>query len=137
MFRQDNGIARRADQGCCPVILHDHDLLFRVPCARGYDGCANGLRPIMQAEGTGEKSIMEGDLYYIIMGDPGRGHKTGRQIRPHPDIVFGIADHNGFTGCPRGGMDADNFPERHSEHSIGIIEAQILFGGKGQFRQIG
>ncbi len=91
----------------------------------------------MQAEGAGEEPVSEGDMDDVVFGDPRGGHESGRQFGPGLQIVPGIADHRRLAGGPRGGMDPHHLTQRDGEHAVGIIEAQIFLGGKGQAAQVG
>ena len=85
---------------------------------------------------AGEKSVFEGNLDYVVFGDPAGGENPRGQLAPMMQIITGVSGDRGLPRDPRGGVNTHHIPQRKGEHAVRITLAQILLGGKRESIQI-
>ena len=90
----------------------------------------------MRSKTAREQAIAIGAMHQVACAHTGGTQAARDQIRPNINIVFGITNNRGFSGCSGGGMDTNDLFLGYGKHAKRIVIAQITFGGKREFRQI-
>jgi hypothetical protein len=75
-------------------------------------------------------------MHQVAASATGSVDRARHQRRPHIDVFPGIADDGGVSGGARGSMHANDLVARHGKHREGVVGAQIVLGGKGEFLQV-
>ena len=129
---QVQGVARGADQGRGPVVLHDGDLAPSVAAGAGDDRRADELGAGMDAEGAGEQAVVEGDLHGVVLGHAAGREDARGQLGPAAHVARGVPHHRGSARGAHGGLHAHHVAQGHGEEPVRIVLAQVGLGGEGQ-----
>ena len=76
-------------------------------------------------------------MHQVTRACAGSTNRPRHQVGPGVDVLQGVADHGGFTSRAGRGMDARYLLTRHRKHTKGVVGAQVVLGGEGEFAQIG
>ena len=112
-------------------------LALGLAAAERDDGAAQPLGAVVGAQAAGEQAVAVGDMHLVAGPAAGGVDGARHQLRPHVDVVPGVADHGRLAGGAAGGVHAHHLLARHGEHAERIGVAQVLLGGEGELRQVG
>ena len=91
----------------------------------------------METESAGEKTVTEGDLSDVFIGNAAGRDDPGHAFAPYFHIIAGIGADDRFPRCTRGSVDLHDIFDGRSEKLKGIIVPQIRFGHQRQKGNIG
>ena len=83
----------------------------------------------MKTESARKKSVAERDLRDVVIGNADGGAQTGNAVRPHIDVVSGIADDRRVPRRARGRVNADDLFHRLREKPVRVIVPYVAFFG--------
>ena len=135
-FGDEQGIRGSTGQHGRAEVFHQQNLALGVAAGRRNDRGADGFRAVVDAEAAGEQAVAVGDLDQRLLGGAGGGQGAGHDFRPDAEVAVGIADDGMFAGRAAGGVQADDFRQRHGEQTVRIVVAHILLRDEGQLAEV-
>ena len=135
--REMQEVARRAADDRHAQVLHQHDLLLRVACARGEDGASEPLRAIVRAEAAGEEPVAVGDLHDVVFRDAVHRHAAHDAVGPYSDVLSRLRDADGLAGGAGRAVEAVDLRHRRGREAERIFVAEVRLLHEWELREVG
>src|SRR6266403_5877943 len=106
--------------------------------ARGdrYDGHADPLGPVVEAEPAREEPIAEGDVEEIAATRARRRQRTGHDLAPEVEIAGGIGGDGRLALGAGRRVDPRDVPARHRQEAERILLAKVGLADEREAREI-
>ena len=130
------GIGRGAGNACDAEVAYEFQVLFRVTRSRRNAGGTQVFHSVVSTQAAREEAIAVCYRERIVASDTKSRKTAGHALAPYTYIFTRIAHNGGIARGATGGVHADNLALRSCLQAEGIVVAQILLGGEGEFPDI-
>ena len=117
-------------------ILDQLHLFLGLAAGHRNHRATQAFSTVVGAEAAGEQAVAIGNMHFVATSATRRADRAGDHVGPGVDVVLGVADDGRFAGGAAGGMQAHDVMHRHGEHAVGVVVAQVGFGGERKLRQV-
>ena len=116
-----------------PEVLYQFEVLLGVARRGRHHGGAQLLHPVVGAEAAGEEAVAIRHGEGVAAPHAISGEGPRHAFRPYLQVAPGVAHDGGIARGARRGMHAHYLRRRCGLQAVGIVVAQVLLGGEGQF----
>ena len=117
-------------------IHHHFTVHVRIGRTQWNGNGAESFTACLKSNPCRPQTVSDGYLHTILSLQAGHFITPCEHIGPYIDIFLGVAEDFAFTGCPRGGMNADDIAIVNGPERKGIPLLQILLIGKRKITDI-